>query len=113
VLAFIRKVCSKRVGHGIPIDYNVLSKNWDRGGARLNAFARCKLETGIYLMAGFNLDRSAGHCVVLEVEDDGVIVHEDDVMGGIENLDWLHELTFVRQIKLVEGGQVKHGISKL
>ena len=54
------------------------------------------------MLAGFDRERQAGHCVVLEVDDDSVTVHEHDVDGGVENLDWLHEISYVRRFKLLE-----------
>jgi hypothetical protein len=34
------------------------------------------------------------------VSENPVVVHEVDVIGGVENLDWLHEVTFVRRMQL-------------
>ena len=86
----------------IKLDFTVLAKNRDQNGVGLDALARCKLEPGIYILAGFDRDRKAGHCVVLEVNEDSVKVHEHDADGGVENLDWLHEISYVRRFKLLE-----------
>jgi hypothetical protein len=104
VLAFIQRVCSKKVGHNIKVDYKELGRNRNvNGGKGIEAIKRCQLEQGIYLLAGFNKLQDAGHCVVLQVEADEVGVYEEDVFGGIENLDWLHQVSYIRRFKLVTG----------
>jgi hypothetical protein len=101
LLAFIRNLCSKKIGFGIPLDFELLSKNHNVNiSVGLDRLAKCRLEPGIYIMAGFYPARDAGHCVVLEVHDDRALVHEEDVISGVESLDWLHEVTYVRQFKL-------------
>jgi len=102
VLAFIRRVCSKKVGFNIKLDFKALSKNLSQGGKGIAALAKCNLEVGIYLLAGHNIAQDAGHCVVLDVEQDRVWVHEDNVSGGLENLDWLHQVSYVRRFKLLD-----------
>ena len=69
ILAFMRNVCSKKIGFGIQLDFAELTRNRYLGGSGIAAIAKCNLESGIYLIAGFNLDRSMGHAVVLEVHD--------------------------------------------
>jgi hypothetical protein len=99
--AFIMRLCGKKM-FKIKLEFTVLAKNRNQNGVGLDALARCKLEPGIYMLAGFDRGRDAGHCVVLEVHDDSVTVHEHDVDGGVENLDWLHEISYVRRFKLLE-----------
>ena len=70
------------------------------GGKGLEALERCDLEDGVYVMGGNNSDFSAGHCVVLEIEMGKVTVYEEDVIGGVVNLDWLHHLAFVYRFRL-------------
>ena len=92
---------SERVN--IPLDFTALKKNRNANvGVGLDRLARINLEPGIYLMAGFYRARNVGHCVVLEVFEDRVYVHEDDGIGGVESLDWLHEITYIRRFKLKE-----------
>jgi len=104
VASFIRQVCSKKVGHNINLDFKTLSKNIyeGSGGIGVAALKSLNLSPGIYLLAGFYTNRAAGHCVVLEVLEASVWVHEYDTEGGLENLGWLRELTYVRRIKLVD-----------
>lgn len=102
VYAFIRDVCSRKVGFNIPYDQEELLKNraGKHGGSGINALKRCNLEPGIYLVAGVDENRTMGHCVVLEVQDDRVFVWEEDALSGLEALDWLHQLSYVRRFKL-------------
>jgi hypothetical protein len=58
------------------------------------------LEPGIYLVAGINEDQNMSHCVVLQVEENKVLVWEEDCLSGLEALDWLHQLSYVRRFKL-------------
>jgi len=114
VLAFTRRLCSKKVGVGINLDFQEFCKNRYKGkGATVAAVAALHLEPGIYLLSGFYFDRKVGHCVVLEVHDDLIRVHDDDVIGGVEILDWLHEITFVRRVKLLEPERSTLPLSKL
>jgi hypothetical protein len=98
---FIMWLCGKKM-FKIKLDFTVLAKNRDQNGVGIDALARCKLEPGIYMLAGFDRGRNSGHCVVLEVHDHSVTVHEHDIEGGVENLDWLHEISYVRRFKLLE-----------
>jgi len=106
VLYFTRMICSKKVGHDIPLDFNELSKNLSQGGKSIDALKKLNLGPGVYLVAGFYANMSCGHCVVLEVLDDRVFVHEDDMIGGPENLNWLHQLSYVRRVKLMDENSV-------
>lgn len=51
-------------------------------------------------MGGNNSDFSAGHCVVLVLNNGKSTVYEEDVIGGLVNLDWLHQLAFVYRFRL-------------
>jgi hypothetical protein len=103
LLAFTRNLCSKKIGFNIPLDFSMLAVNRNVNvSVGLDRLAKCRLEPGIYIMAGFYPGRDAGHCVVLEVHDNEVIVHEEDQINGVESLDWLHEVTYVRQFKLID-----------
>jgi hypothetical protein len=104
VYAFIRDVCSRKVGYNIPYDQEELLKNraGKHCGSGIDALRRCNLEPGIYLVAGLNEYKTMGHCVVLEVQDDRVLVWEEDVVSGLEALDWLHQLSYVRRFKLMK-----------
>jgi hypothetical protein len=104
VLSFTQRLCGKK-NHNIKLDYDELRRNRSKNGTGLSALQRMDLEPGIYLMAGYDLAFNAGHCVVLEVHEDKVIVHEEDAMGGVENLNWLHQLSYVRRFKLIENIQ--------
>jgi hypothetical protein len=77
-----------------------LNNRYRHGGSGVEALRKCNLETGVYLAAGFDVDRNIGHCVVLQVEDDGVRVCEEDCSNGLEALNWLHQLAYVRRFKL-------------
>jgi hypothetical protein len=101
VLAFIQRLCSKKGGLNIKVDYKELARNRSCGGAGVEAVKKCNLEYGVYLLAGHNLTQNAGHCVVLHIEEGMVWVHEHDVSGGIENLDWLHQVSYIRRFKLL------------
>jgi hypothetical protein len=106
ILAFTRRICSKKVGHGVELDFEEYCRNRHRmTGAGLKAIGDCKLEPGIFLLSGFDFARTYGHCVVLEVFDDKITVHDDDAEGGVEILDWLHEVSFIRRLKLKSGNK--------
>jgi hypothetical protein len=40
--------------------------------------------------------------VVLAIETGKAIVYEEDVIGGLVNLDWLHQLAFVYRFRLLK-----------
>jgi hypothetical protein len=107
VLCFIRRLCSKKVGFNIKLDFDQLTKNLSQGGAGLNALKKSKLGSGLYLVAGNNTEQNAGHCVVVEVDGGSVQVHEEDISGGVEHLDWLHQVSYIRRIKLKDTDEIK------
>jgi hypothetical protein len=97
VYSFMRQVCENREA----LDWNELKINRYKGnGVGLQAIRDMKLEDGLYLLGGYYQDRSVGHCVVLEEHSDCLFVHEEGSLGGAEALDWLHEISFVRRVKL-------------
>ena len=96
---FIQHVC--KMDGKIRVNEQELARNrYCRGGTGLDALRRCNLEDGVYLVAGFYHNMSAGHCVVLELVQGTVFVHDDDILGGVEILDWLHQLAYVRRVML-------------
>ena len=44
--------------------------------------------------------------MVLEVDGGSVQVHEEDISGGVEHLDWLHQVSYIRRIKLKDTDEI-------
>lgn len=108
VLTFIRKLCGKKSGFNIKIDYQELNRNrYSGNGVGVTALKRLDLENGIYFCAGFYSSFHAGHCVVLRVDHDNVTVYEKHTTGGIEQLSWLHAISYVRRVQLVNSVENK------
>jgi hypothetical protein len=97
LVAFMRKL----VDHGVHIDVEMLSNLRKRGECGVEGLASMGLEIGVYLVGGFPKKSNRwGHCVVLDIQASSVEVYDGDELLDVEDLDWLHQMSYVCRVKL-------------
>ena len=98
----LKAFVAKLRDHGVIVDMNVFSNNRRKNGeVGVDGLASMALEDGVYLVGGFPKDSSKwGHCIVLDVQESRVDVYDEDEMLDVDDLDWLHRMSYVSRVKL-------------
>jgi hypothetical protein len=96
--AFVAKLQT----HGVNIDMEVFSDNLRKQGeVGVQGLAGMGLENGVYVLGGLPKHHSKyGHSVVLDIQEDRVDVYDDDELLDIEDLSWLHQMSYIARVKI-------------
>jgi len=98
----LRAFICRLAGVGVHVDTAELDRNRYTGqGVGTDTILDMELEDGVYIVGGFSKDFKTGHCVAITVEDQRIDVQDEDEMLDLEDLQWLHQISYVRRIKLL------------